>query len=116
DPVDAIQELDGRRDITVTGAVDSVLPYYRGARVVCAPIRIGGGTRLKVVESWSVGRPLVATRTAVDGLDAVDGDNCLLADTPADFAAAVCTALRPDLGIGLRQGALRSAGPYAWER
>ena len=66
-----------------------MLPWYQQAQTVIAPIRIGCGTRLKVVEAWSVGRPLVATTMAVDGLDARHQFNCLLADDPQSFAKSV---------------------------
>jgi glycosyltransferase involved in cell wall biosynthesis len=115
DPLPMIRAMDGRDGIRVTGAVPSMLPEYARARAVVAPIRIGGGTRLKVVECWSVGRALVGTTIAVDGLDARHGVNCLIADAPADLAAACIAALAPAANATLRAGALATAADYAWE-
>jgi glycosyltransferase involved in cell wall biosynthesis len=115
DPLPALRALDGKDGIRVTGAVPSMLPEYARARVVVAPIRIGGGTRLKVVECWSVGRALVGTTIAVDGLDAVHDRNCLIGDTPAALAEACCAALAAPANARLRAGALATAAKYSWD-
>lgn len=114
DPVTEIRAWQGRDGVAVTGAVDSMLPWYQRSRVVVAPIRIGCGTRLKVVEAWSVGRPLVATAMAVDGLDARHGDNTLIADDPFGMAEACLAALDQPMAQRLRGGALAIAQSYAW--
>ena len=115
DPVPEIQAWHGREGVCVTGSVPSMLPWYQAARCVAAPIHIGGGTRLKVVECWSVGRPLVGTSVAVDGLNARHGENCLLADSPDSFANAVSEVLQNDLGAqALRRAALQTACNYDW--
>jgi glycosyltransferase involved in cell wall biosynthesis len=98
---------DGRR-VVVTGQVDSVLPYYRAAAVAIVPLRSGGGTRLKILEAMAAGTPVVSTTVGAEGLDVVDRQHLLLADTPDDFAAAVGRllddpGLRASLGASARR-------------
>lgn len=93
-PPQEIRAYGQRPNITVTGFVDDVREYMARARVMIAPLRSGGGTRLKILESLSFGLPVVATSIGAEGLDVVDGHNLLLADDPRDFAAAVARLLR----------------------
>src|SRR5262249_35918041 len=90
-------------DVVVTGLVDDVRPYLERAAVVIAPLRIGGGTRLKIVEAMAMGKPVVATSLGAEGLDVVDGEDILLADTPEDFAGQVVRALG-DAALARRLG------------
>jgi glycosyltransferase involved in cell wall biosynthesis len=116
DPTAAVRDLASLPGISVSGAVPSVLPAYAAARVVVAPIRIAGGTRLKVVEAWALGRPLVATTAAVDGL-AADASNTLRADDAASFARAVLRLLHDDAAAqALVAGARRTATDYDWKQ
>ena len=80
-------------DVIITGLVDDVRPYLARAAVVIAPLRIGGGTRLKIVEAMAMGKPIVATRIGAEGLDVSDGEDILLGDTAEDFADQVVRAL-----------------------
>ena len=66
--------------VRVLGFVDDVRPYVRGAAIYICPIRVGGGTRLKVLDALALGRPLVATRIGVEGLGLVDGKHYLEAN------------------------------------
>ena len=74
--------------IRVVGGVESVEPYYAQSDIVIAPIRFGGGTRIKILEALSFGRPVVSTTIGAEGLDLVSGRDILIADTPEEFAAA----------------------------
>ncbi len=95
-------QLQGRPGIRVAGAVAGVVTWYSRADVVVAPLRQGGGTRLKVLEAFGMKRPLVATPAAVAGLDVVKDRDVVLADGPADFAAAIVGLLRqPERGEAL---------------
>ncbi len=80
--------------VTVTGRVPDVRPYIAGASVYVAPLRIGGGTRLKVLEAMAMGQPLASTRLGCDGFPFADGQEVLFADEPAAFAAAVVRLVR----------------------
>jgi len=89
--------LDGLRGdpaITLTGWVEDARPYIAQAAVYVAPLRIGGGTRLKLLEAMAMGKPVVATRLGAEGYPVTHGRELLLADTPVDFAAAVVALLR----------------------
>jgi glycosyltransferase involved in cell wall biosynthesis len=81
-------------DVTVTGYVVDILPYFGGADVYVVPLRVGGGTRLKVLEAMAAGLPLVSTTLGAEGISLVSGTHALLADTPSAFAQAVCSLLR----------------------
>jgi glycosyltransferase involved in cell wall biosynthesis len=80
--------------VTFTGYVDDIRPIVGGAAVCIAPIRQGGGTRLKILEAMALGTPVVATAKAADGLQVTDGEDILLADAPSDFASQVKRVLR----------------------
>lgn len=90
--------------VKVVGEVESVAPLLERAALVVVPLHSGGGTRLKVLEAFAAGRPVLSTTKGVEGLD-VDGA-CVIADDPASFGAAV-TRLLGDLP---RRRALAAAG------
>lgn len=106
----------GHDAVDVTGSVADVRPYYGRASVVVAPLRAGGGTRLKILEAMALGRPVVCTRKASEGLNAEDGRHLLLADDPAAFAEATCRLLAtPDLRASLvRAARQRVERRYDW--
>jgi glycosyltransferase involved in cell wall biosynthesis len=79
--------------IVITGEVPDMVPYLEGATVVLAPIRQGGGMRVKVLEALAAGKPLVATRLAVAGLDVTGGRQVLLAESDQDLADKVACLL-----------------------
>ena len=79
--------------VKVTGRVEDVRPYMQAAAVYVVPIRIGGGTRLKIFEAMAMERPIVSTRVGAEGLPVEDGRNMLLADTAPAFARAVVSLL-----------------------
>jgi glycosyltransferase involved in cell wall biosynthesis len=93
-PPPEVQKLATRNNIVVTGSVPDVLPYYRQARVTIIPLRGGGGTRLKVLESMALGRPVVSTSLGCEGLNVVDGEHIMIADTPFEFAERVICLLQ----------------------
>jgi polysaccharide biosynthesis protein PslH len=72
-----------------TGMVEDVRPIMSSATVSIAPLRFGGGTRLKILEAMALKTPVVATSKAVEGLDVRNGEHLLVADEPADFADAL---------------------------
>lgn len=95
DPFPALVELSKREpSITVTGRVDDVRPYIDSATAYIVPIRIGGGTRIKIYESMAMEKPVVSTSIGAEGLPLVNGKEILLADTAKDFAANVVRVLK----------------------
>ena len=75
--------------IVVTGRVEDVRPFMEEAAVYIVPLRIGGGTRLKIYEAMAMEKPIVSTSIGAEGLPVNDGKEILLADTPESFAEAV---------------------------
>ena len=111
----ALKEIPG---IVITGYVPDILPYFGGADVYVVPMRIGGGTRLKILEAMSAGLALVTTTLGIEGIQAVAGEHALIADEPAAFAAAVLELLDDDqkrrsLASAARELALNE---YDWRR
>ena len=112
----ALGELPG---VKVAGMVPDVRPFYHGALAAVVPLRIGGGTRLKIPEAMAAGVPVVSTPIGAEGLDVVDGENVLLAESDdaegwADRLVSLANspALRQQLiGAGLRLVRNR----YDWE-
>jgi polysaccharide biosynthesis protein PslH len=103
--------------VTFTGLVDDVRPHLAGAAVTIVPLRIGGGTRLKILESMAMGRPIVSTSLGAEGIEAVNGRELLLADDPASFAREVGRVLDDGAladGLGTAARALVERR-YSWE-
>jgi polysaccharide biosynthesis protein PslH len=118
-PFPGLIEL-GKRDpaITVTGRVDDVRPYIERAAAYVIPLRIGGGTRLKVYEAMAMERPLISTSVGAEGLPLSAGEELLLADTPDDFATAVVRVLK-DQSLARKLGARAAATVrerFGWDK
>jgi glycosyltransferase involved in cell wall biosynthesis len=92
DPAPAVRALAGE-SIHVTGTVPDVTPYLARSRVVVAPLRAGGGTRLKIMEALDVGRPVVATSLGCEGMGDLVGRGVVVADTAAGLADAIADLL-----------------------
>jgi glycosyltransferase involved in cell wall biosynthesis len=104
--------------VTVTGGVPDVRPYLERASVFVVPIRIGGGTRLKIFEAMAMEKPVVSTTIGAEGLPVRDGVDALLADHPDAFAAAVLELLA-DPARAERMGkaaAARVRSEFGWDR
>jgi glycosyltransferase involved in cell wall biosynthesis len=112
----AIAAAAGDPRLVVTGFVPDVRPYLRSASIYVCPIRVGGGTRLKVLDALAMAKPLVATAMAVEGLDIVDGRHYLRAETAEEFVAQVERLERsPDLRATLGENGRRLVvDRYAW--
>jgi glycosyltransferase involved in cell wall biosynthesis len=90
----AIREMATMENVIVTGYVPDVIPYYKEARICLVPLRAGGGTRLKILESMALGRPVVSTTLGCEGLQVKDQENIMIADTPVEFAQKVVRLLQ----------------------
>lgn len=114
---DALAKRLSRPGVTVTGEVPDVRPYLHRAAVVAVPIRMGGGTRLKVVEGLAMGKAMVSTSLGCEGIAVRDGEHLLLANTPEAFAARVVDLFHhPELRRHLgRHGRRLAETRYAWE-
>jgi polysaccharide biosynthesis protein PslH len=93
-PTPAVRRLAETAGIEVTGRVDDVRPYMADGSVYVVPLRIGGGTRLKIFEAMSMGKAVVSTTVGAEGLPVTSGRNIVIADEPARFAQAVVHLIR----------------------
>lgn len=87
-PSGTVRALASQR-IRVTGTVEDVRPFYASAVVVVVPLRVGGGTRLKILEAMAAGVPVVSTRLGAEGIDVTPNLHLLLAENRAEMAAAI---------------------------
>lgn len=115
-PTKAVWELKSTKGVVITGAVEDARPYIGGATVYVAPLRMGGGTRFKLLEALALRRPIVSTTIGAEGFVVQNGRELCLADTAADFAEAVMALLRDPA----KRQALGEAGhafvkQYDWE-
>jgi glycosyltransferase involved in cell wall biosynthesis len=116
-PHPRLQVLRGRDDVTLTGWVDDVRPYFSQATVYVAPLRMGGGTRLKLLEAMAMRKAIVSTALGCEGFDVTDGREMRIADAPDAFARAVLELLgSTGQRVALGQTARRFVeAHYAWE-
>ena len=117
DPTPEVLSLHDGRTIEVAGSVPSMEPYYRRATISVVPLRVGGGTRLRILESFAMGRAVVSTGIGCEGLEAVRGEHLLVADEAPLFAEACITLLREPARRHTLAGAARSLveQEYTWE-
>ena len=80
--------------VQVTGYVQELQTYFEHAALMVVPVRAASGMRVRILEGLARGMPIVTTSTGVEGIDAVNGEHLLVADAPAEFAAAVVRLLR----------------------
>jgi glycosyltransferase involved in cell wall biosynthesis len=103
--------------VEITGNVPSIIDYLRPATVVAVPLRIGGGTRLKIFEAMAMGKAVVSTSIGAEGLDVNDGRDLIIADTAELFAAGIKRLLRDSaLRRNLEQAAASTAARYDWSK
>jgi polysaccharide biosynthesis protein PslH len=93
-PTPAVKKLADLPGVQVTGRVDDVRPYMTDAAAYIVPLRIGGGTRLKIFEAMAMGKAVVSTTVGAEGLPVVAGEHVVLADEPRSFCRAVVRLLR----------------------
>jgi glycosyltransferase involved in cell wall biosynthesis len=107
--------LKDQAGIKITGRVERVQPYLFGSRVCIMPFRIGGGTRLKLIEAMASGRAIVSTSVGSEGFQLQSGKQLVIADEPAGFAAAVLALLGdPQRRRELGAAASQFAQQYDW--
>jgi sugar transferase (PEP-CTERM/EpsH1 system associated) len=115
-PSPRVARLARMPGVHMTGRVPDVRPFLAHAACAVAPLHIARGLQNKMLEAMAMGKPVVATPAACQGLSAAAGRDVLLAETPPDFAQAVCSILRAgvhDLGVNAR---LRVEADYDWGR
>jgi|SRR5579871_75127 glycosyltransferase involved in cell wall biosynthesis len=101
--------------VEVTGTVPSIVEHLRAAAVFVVPLRIGGGTRIKIYEGMAMGKATVSTTIGAEGLDVQHGRDIRLEDSPAAFAEAVVTFLsNEEVRRRYEAAAAATAGKYDW--
>jgi glycosyltransferase involved in cell wall biosynthesis len=101
--------------VEVTGTVPSIVDHLREAAVFVVPLRIGGGTRIKIYEGMAMGKATVSTTIGAEGLDVEHGRDILLEDTPANFADAIVTLLQDEVvRTRYEKAASATARKYDW--
>jgi polysaccharide biosynthesis protein PslH len=107
-PPDYLAQLHGTNGIEVLGFVPEVESILAETAVFVVPLRAGGGMRVKILDTWCWGLPIVSTSIGAEGIDIRDGENILIADTPDTFSAAVLrVANEADLNQQLRHNGRR---------
>lgn len=114
---EARQRYNAMAGVEALGQVADLRPHLAQARCCVVPLRVGGGTRLKILDAWAMGRAVVSTSLGCEGLDAVDGRNILIRDDPAGFAEAVARVLgNAELRTSLeREGRRTAVDRYSWD-
>jgi glycosyltransferase involved in cell wall biosynthesis len=113
-----LEKLPANDSVVFTGYVPDIRSMVAESWVNVVPLRIGGGTRLKILESLSLGTPVVATSKGAEGLNLTPGQDLLIADDPKDFAAAVLSLLKDaeKRSRFSRSGQLTVAEKYDWRK
>lgn len=94
-PTDSVLKISrGNRNVKVLGYVDDVRPHMDQAAIFVAPIKSGGGTKLKVLNAMAMGKAVVTTRVGAEGIKATNGRHIVIADGPREFAEAVIDLMR----------------------
>ena len=115
-PSARVEKLAERKGVIVTGRVPEIKPYFAEATVFVVPLRIGSGTRLKILEALAMGKAIVSTSVGAEGLDLKEGEEIFIADEPTVFADAV-TRLLTDASLRRRigeHGRARVERDYDW--
>jgi hypothetical protein len=114
-PPSKILKLARQPGVKVTGTVPNVWPFYDKATVFFVPLRLGSGTRLKIVEAMAMGLPVVSTSVGAEGLDIAHGENILIADDADSFSDYILALLAdPDLRARIAAGGQQLAQRYDW--
>jgi glycosyltransferase involved in cell wall biosynthesis len=111
------REYERKHRISLTGYVDDIRPHVQDPACYIVPLRVGGGSRLKILDAWAMGKAVVSTSVGCEGLDARDGENILIRDTPEGFAQAVRSVIEDgELRRHIGRDARRTAETeYEWE-
>lgn len=112
-----LQDLPAGDGVVYTGYLPDIRPRVARSWVSVVPLRLGGGTRLKVLESMALGTPVVSTTKGAEGLEVHPGEDILIADNPVGFASAVLRlfydpVLRRNMGAAGRENVSRN---YSWD-
>lgn len=118
DPTSAMRQAAAKdRSVLITGRVTSILPYLAQQSIAVMPITIGGGTRLKILEAFAAGCPVISTVKGAEGIDVRHGENILIAESDMEFVSEILRLVRDPVAratIGLGGFETVSRG-YSWK-
>src|SRR3989338_2671475 len=116
-PTEKIRRLSSDEYIVVTGAVAYVRPYIAKSQIFIVPLRIGGGTRLKILEAMAMKKPIVSTAIGYEGIEVTPGSNIVTADNPEEFSRAIIMLFRDRESRGRygENGRKLVEEKYSWE-
>jgi glycosyltransferase involved in cell wall biosynthesis len=108
--------FEANSGVTCLGYVPDIRPHFAEAECSVVPLRVGGGTRLKILDAWAMGKAIISTSIGCEGLATANDHNILIRDDPADFAKAIVEVLRdPELRNRLGNNGRKTAEEiYAW--
>jgi glycosyltransferase involved in cell wall biosynthesis len=111
------QSYRARYGVELTGYVEDIAPYVQDAACYVVPLRVGSGTRVKILYAWAMGKAVVSTSIGCEGLAAKDAENILVRDTPEEFADAVRAVLHDgELRRRLGENGRKTVEQlYSWE-
>lgn len=117
-PPELLKIAENDLKVIVTGYVDDIRPFVSKAAVYVVPLRVGGGTRLKILDAMAMGKAIVSTSIGCEGLEVSNLENILIVDNPSDFAEKTLDLLRNrrkrnELGIAARR---LVESKYSWEK
>lgn len=118
DPPSSVRRLARCAGVTVTGSVPDVRPFLRRSALMVAPLNIARGTQNKILESMAMGVPVVASRIAAGGVEALAGEHLLVGSTPGEYAQAILRIVTdPAERSRLAEaGRLRVLSHHTWAR
>jgi polysaccharide biosynthesis protein PslH len=93
DPTAEVRALATAPGVEVTGTIDDVRPFYREALAAVVPLKVGGGSRLKILEAMAAGVPVVSTALGAEGLEVQDDADILIADSNQRLAEGILTLI-----------------------
>jgi len=104
--------------VVAPGYVEDLAHSWRSSRIFIVPLLSGGGMRVKILDAWTYGLPVVSTRIGAEGLSYIDGENIIIADTPQDFAQALINMLgsRKDCAQVGSAGRVNLENAYNWKK
>lgn len=117
-PPDSIRAAGALPGVTVEGQVPDIRPFVGKASVYVVPLRVGGGTRLKILDAMAMGKAVVSTSVGCEGLEVADGLNIAIEDVPDAFAARVLALMGDARGRDEMGRAARATvqSTYGWQR
>jgi glycosyltransferase involved in cell wall biosynthesis len=118
DPVDSVAKLGSEPGVVVTGTVEDIWPFVNSVDVFVFPLLMGAGLKNKILEAMGAGRPVITTAIGNEGIDAVDGEDIAIRETPEEFRMETVRLLRsPDARRAMGDSARRFVRDrFSWDR